>query len=241
MVREAGGELDDLLASGDLAERVGDDLAVLGGDDLGELALLRLEQLAEPEQDLLALGEREVAPGGERRLGRRDGRRDLGVIGQGDVLVTPIQMASIYAAIANGGTLYQPTVGKAIVSPDGQHVEEIEPQVNGRIPADDGTLANLQAATESVITTGSASWRFAGWPQDEIPLHAKTGTAEGYGDQQTDSWLATFSEDYTVVMTISQAGTGSGASGPAVRNIYEALYGVGEDGSINEDAALLPE
>ncbi|MBL1066523.1 penicillin-binding protein 2 [Streptomyces sp. 7-21] len=162
-------------------------------------------------------------------------------IGQGDVLVTPIQMASIYAAIANGGTLYQPTVGKAIVSPDGQHVEEIEPQVNGRIPADDGTLANLQAATESVITTGSASWRFAGWPQDEIPLHAKTGTAEGYGDQQTDSWLATFSEDYTVVMTISQAGTGSGASGPAVRNIYEALYGVGEDGSINEDAALLPQ
>jgi penicillin-binding protein 2 len=92
-----------------------------------------------------------------------------------------------------------------------------------------------------VITQGTADWRFLGWPQDEIPLHAKTGTAEGYGDQQTDSWLATFSDDYTIIMTISQAGTGSGASGPAVRNIYEAIYGVAEDGSIHPDRALLPE
>ncbi|MGP4111663.1 penicillin-binding protein 2 [Streptomyces sp. 4N509B] len=162
-------------------------------------------------------------------------------IGQGDVLVTPLQMASIYAAIANGGTLYQPTVGKAVISPDGQHVEEIEPTVNGQIPADDETVRNLQQATSDVVTRGTADWRFLGWPHDEIPLHAKTGTAEGYGDQQTDSWLATFSDDYTVVMTMSQAGTGSGASGPYVRNIYEAIYGVAEDGSIHENRALLPE
>src|SRR5690606_4593160 len=68
-------------------------------------------------------------------------------IGQGDVLVTPVQLATIYAAIANGGTLYQPTVGKAIVSPDGSKVEEIEPTVNGRLPADDETIRNLQQAT----------------------------------------------------------------------------------------------
>jgi penicillin-binding protein 2 len=164
-------------------------------------------------------------------------------IGQGDVLVTPIQLASVYAAISNGGTLYEPTVGKAVVSPDGQHVEEIAPTVAGQLPADDATIASLQEATESVVadSSGTAAWRFGGWPQDEIPLHAKTGTAEGYGDQQTDSWLCTFSDEYTVVMTISQAGTGSGASGPYVRNIYEAIYGVAEDGSIHEDRALLPE
>jgi penicillin-binding protein 2 len=162
-------------------------------------------------------------------------------IGQGDVLVTPIQLASIYAAIGNGGTLYEPTVGKAVVSPDGRRVEEIEPTVSGQLPTDEGTIHDLQAATQSVIESGSADWRFIGWPQDEIPLHAKTGTAEGYGDQQTDSWLATFSDEYTVVMTISQAGTGSGASGPYVRNIYEALYGVAEDGSIHDSRALLPQ
>jgi penicillin-binding protein 2 len=162
-------------------------------------------------------------------------------IGQGDVLVTPIQLASVYAAIGNGGTLHEPTVGKAIISPDGRRIEEIEPTVAGQLPADNATIANLQDATERVITAGSAAWRFGGWPQDEIPLHAKTGTAEGYGDQQTDSWLATYTDDYTIVMTISQAGTGSGASGPFVRNIWESIYGVGEDGSINENNALLPE
>jgi penicillin-binding protein 2 len=41
-------------------------------------------------------------------------------------------------------------------------------------------------------------------------------------------------------MTISQGGTGSGASGPAVRNIYDALYGVSDDGVINKKNALLP-
>ncbi|GAA3866442.1 penicillin-binding protein 2 [Streptomyces sedi] len=160
-------------------------------------------------------------------------------IGQGDVLVTPIQLASVYAAIGNGGTLYQPSVGKAVVAPDGQVIEEFEPQATGELPADDGTIDDLRAATERVVTTGSAAWKFGGWPQDEIPLHAKTGTAEGSGDQQTSSWLATFSDDFTVVMTISQAGTGSGASGDAVRRIWEAIYGV-DGGGVNEDAALLP-
>ncbi|WP_326599065.1 penicillin-binding protein 2 [Streptomyces sp. NBC_01803] len=162
-------------------------------------------------------------------------------IGQGDVLVTPIQLATIYAALGNGGTLYTPTVGRAVVAADGTVVEEFDPQPSGQLPADEETIENLRDATASVITTGSAAWRFGGWPQGEIPLHGKTGTAEASGDQQTTSWLATYSDDYTVVMTIAQAGTGSGASGPAVRNIWEAIYGVGEDGSIDRDAALLPE
>ncbi|RMI45227.1 penicillin-binding protein 2 [Streptomyces triticirhizae] len=161
-------------------------------------------------------------------------------IGQGDVLVTPIQLATVYAAIGNGGTLYQPSVGKAVVAADGRVIEEFEPQATGELPADEQTIEDLRDATASVITTGSAAWKFGGWPQNEIPLHGKTGTAEGAGDQQTSSWLATFTDDYTVVMTISQAGTGSGASGDAVRHIWEAIYGV-QGGGVNEDAALLPE
>ena len=87
---------------------------------------------------------------------------------------------------------------------------------------------------------GTAAWRFGGWPQNKIPMHAKTGTAEVAG-KQTTSWFATYTKDYTVVMTISQGGTGSGASGPAVRNIYNALYGVAGKGKIDEKKALLPE
>ncbi|PWI18433.1 penicillin-binding protein 2 [Streptomyces sp. Act143] len=162
-------------------------------------------------------------------------------IGQGDTMVTPIQMATIYAAISNGGTLYNPTVGKAIVSADGQSVDEIAPKSHGKLPISKTTLAKMDDALAGVATRGTAAWRFAqvGWPQDKIPMHAKTGTAEVYG-KQTTSWFATYTKDYSIVMTISQGGTGSGASGPAVRNIYDALYGVSDDGTINKKNALLP-
>ncbi|MDO0927731.1 penicillin-binding protein 2 [Streptomyces sp. TG1A-8] len=161
-------------------------------------------------------------------------------IGQGDTLVTPIQEAVIYGAVANGGTMYQPTIGKAVVSADGRTVEEIKPRRTGKLPVSRATLKGMDDAFAGVITRGTAAWKFGGWPQDRIPLHAKTGTAEVYG-KQTTSWLATYSKDYTVIMTIAQAGTGSGASGEAVRNIYSALYGVRSDGSVDQKAALLPQ
>ncbi|WP_063784152.1 penicillin-binding protein 2 [Streptomyces sp. SBT349] len=161
-------------------------------------------------------------------------------IGQGDVLVTPLQLATVYAALGNGGTLYSPQVGRAVVSPDGRDIEEFAPVVAGELPADEETINDLRDATASVVTSGSAEWKFGGWPQSDIPLRAKTGTAEASGDQQTTSWLATYTDDYTVVMSINQAGTGSGASGDAVRNIWESIYGV-SGGSVDEEAALLPE
>ncbi|MGK5639241.1 penicillin-binding protein 2 [Streptomyces sp. URMC 126] len=160
-------------------------------------------------------------------------------IGQGDTLVTPIQMATIYAAISNGGTLYDPTVGKAVISPDGKRIREIRPKAHGKLPFDKKTRDQLDSALAGVATQGSAAWRFQGWPQKEIPMHAKTGTAEVAG-KQTTSWFATYTQDFTIVMTISQGGTGSGASGPAVRKIYNALYGVDEQGKIDAKKALLP-
>jgi penicillin-binding protein 2 len=160
-------------------------------------------------------------------------------IGQGDTLVTPIQQAMIYGALANGGTEYVPTIGKAIVSADGKTVKEIKPKVKAKLPISQATHQGMDKALAGVITSGTAAWKFQGWPQDKIELHAKTGTAEVYG-KQTTSWLATYSKDYTIVMTISQAGTGSGASGEAVRNIYSAMYGVQADGSIDNKKALLP-
>ncbi|MEU5114883.1 penicillin-binding protein 2 [Streptomyces longwoodensis] len=160
-------------------------------------------------------------------------------IGQGDTLVTPIQEAVIYGALANGGTMYHPTIGKAIVSADGRTVSEIKPRKQGRLPITKATLKGMDAALAGVVTRGTAAWKFTGWPQEQIALHAKTGTAEVYG-KQTTSWLATYTKDYTVIMTIAQAGTGSGASGEAVRNIYSAMYGVQADGSIDKKKALLP-
>ncbi|WP_432068515.1 penicillin-binding protein 2 [Streptomyces sp. C10-9-1] len=163
-------------------------------------------------------------------------------IGQGDTLVTPIQMATIYAAMSNGGTLYTPTVGKAIISTDGKRVEEIQPKPHGKLPMDARLHSQIDGALAGVATRGTAAWRFAqvGWPQDKIPMHAKTGTAEVHG-KQTTSWFATYTQDYAIVMTISQGGTGSGASGPAVRNIYDAIYGLDDAGNQDLKRALLPQ
>ncbi|MCJ1677351.1 penicillin-binding protein 2 [Streptomyces sp. APSN-46.1] len=160
-------------------------------------------------------------------------------IGQGDVLVTPIQMATAYSAISNGGTLHDPTVGKAVISPDGK-IEVIKPKPHGMLPIDAQTISNLDKGLRSVVEPGgTAAWRFGGWPLDKIPMRAKTGTAQVYG-KQTTSWLATYTDDFAIVMTISQAGTGSGASGPAVRNIYNAMYGLDMEGNQDLKKALLP-
>ncbi|MDY0815120.1 penicillin-binding protein 2 [Kitasatospora purpeofusca] len=163
-------------------------------------------------------------------------------IGQGDTLVTPVQMARIYSALANGGTFYRPTVAKAVISPGGDLVREIAPHEDGRLPGDQKLLGYIDQATAGVVTGGTAAWKFtgAGWPQGKIELHAKTGTAEVEG-KQTTSWLTTYSRDYAVVMTISQGGTGSGGSGDAIRRIYQSLYGVDDKGNIDQGKALLPK
>ncbi|MDA5285722.1 penicillin-binding protein 2 [Streptomyces sp. NPDC054904] len=161
-------------------------------------------------------------------------------IGQGDTLVTPVQMASVYAAIANGGTIHQPSVGKAVISADGRSVREIAPKAQGKLPMDAKTRDDIDEALAGVATNGSAAWRFGGWPQKQIPMHAKTGTAEVQG-KQTTSWFASYTADYSIVMTISQGGTGSGASGPAVRKIYEAMYGLDPTGKQDLSKALLPQ
>lgn len=163
-------------------------------------------------------------------------------IGQGDTLVTPIQMATIYSAIANGGKLHDPTLGKAVIGPDGKRVHKIKPHAHGKLPVTKKALKKMDKALAGVAKKGTAAWRFgdAGWPQKKIPMHAKTGTAEVAG-KQTTSYFATYTKDYTVVMTISQGGTGSGASGPAVRNIYNAIYGVDSKGGMDKKAAMLPK
>jgi penicillin-binding protein 2 len=161
-------------------------------------------------------------------------------IGQGDTLVTPVQMARVYAAIANGGTLYQPTIGKAVISPDGKTVTPIKPKVVGKLPDSQSTLQYIDQALAGVVTEGTADWKFGNWPQNKIQLHAKTGTAEVYG-KQTTSWFDTYTKDYTIVMTISQGGTGSGGSGTAIRRIYEAMYGIQKDGQkIDPKKGIMP-
>jgi penicillin-binding protein 2 len=157
-------------------------------------------------------------------------------IGQGDTAVTPLQMAMVYATVANGGTLYEPRLVKARIAADGSRVEEIPP-----IVADEITGARAQRAIRflqdtlpGVTTQGSGREPFAGFPLDQIPVASKTGSAQVTGDKVSTSWFASYAPaddpQYAVVMMVTQGGTGSKTSGPSVRKIYEALFGVeGQD------------
>jgi len=150
-------------------------------------------------------------------------------IGQGDTIVTPIQLARAYAALSNGGTLYAPRIAKAVVGPDGKLVKRIAPLVQGHVKSKKSAIAYVDSALKGTPKVGTLAWKFGGFPLDKVQIRGKTGSAEVYGKQST-SWVATYTKDYVVVMMVTQAGTGSGTSGPAVRAIYEALYGItGED------------
>lgn len=156
---------------------------------------------------------------------RRPGEAALAAIGQGDLTVTPIQVAVAYAALANGGTLWRPRVGRAVLSASGEPVRVIPPERAGRLPLTSEQITFLREALRSTTRSGTAAAAFAGFPLDRIPVAAKTGTAEVAGRQPT-SWFASFDDRYVVVMVVAQGGTGAGTSAPSVRRIWEALYGL---------------
>lgn len=152
-------------------------------------------------------------------------------IGQGDVLVSPLQLARAYAAIANGGTLYEPRVARALVSADGSETREIEPVVAGKVPVSDTTLAYLQKALTEVPKAGTARGAFAGFPQDKVSVAGKTGSADAQ-NRQVSAWFASYAPaddpQFAIAVFVSQGGTGGMTSAPIARTIYEGIYGFGD-------------
>ncbi len=151
-------------------------------------------------------------------------------IGQGDTAVTPLQMAMVYAAIANGGKLFQPQIAKAIVAPDGTVVKEFDPIVSSKVDVPKSAIKFLRNTLPGVTRNGSGETPFLGFPLDQIPVASKTGSAQVTGSSVSTSWFASYAPadkpKYAVVVMVTKGGTGSLTSGPSVRKIYEALFGI---------------
>lgn len=175
---------------------------------------------------LTSLAVENCASGGQYRAGDEANF----AIGQGDVAVTPLQLARVYAAVANGGTLWVPQVAAATQNQDGSARTAIRPVQAGTVPLTPELRSFLAGALQGVVTAGTASGVFAGWPQAEYPLAGKTGSAEVFGKQAT-SWFASFGPvtdpRYAVVVMVAQAGTGASTAAPASRQIWEALRAAG--------------
>jgi penicillin-binding protein 2 len=157
------------------------------------------------------------------------GQAAIAAIGQGYVTVTPLQLADAYVALANGGTLYSPRIGEALVSPAGKVVQRIDPPVLAHVPASAYTLSYIRQALAGVVTQGTAAGAFGGFPLNKVCVAGKTGTAQLFGKNAT-SVFASFAPcnnpKYVVVVMLPNSGYGADAAAPAVRQIYDGIYGL---------------
>ena len=168
-------------------------------------------------------------------------------IGQGDTVVTPLKLTQMYAAIANGGTIWQASIAKAVVKTDGTVVKTFTPSKLGTLDVEASTIKFLQQSLREVVVSGTGAGVFAGFP---IEISGKTGTGQVFGKnpngslKDDTSWFASYAPSdnprYAVVMMVGQGGFGASTSGVGVRQIYEALFGVSGN-KIVPGAALFPE
>ena len=167
-------------------------------------------------------------------------------IGQGDTVISPLKLAQMYAAIANGGTILKPTIAKAIVKTDGTVIKEFKPEKLGVIPATKETIKFLNSSLREVVISGTGAGAFNSFP---IPISGKTGTAQVFGRNPNGSakadtsWFASYGPSnkprFVVVMMVSQGGFGASISGVGTRKIYETLLGV-EGSKVSSAKILFP-
>ncbi len=150
-------------------------------------------------------------------------------IGQGDMGVTPLQLANAYATLANGGTLYSPNIAKTAIDPATREIEiDYQPRALGEIylPPEirDPLIDGLAGVTTQEDGTGF--FAFETYPHDLLAVAGKTGTSEKFGKQDF-ALFAGFgpveNPEYVIVMVLEEAGFGSESAAPGVRNIFEAL------------------
>jgi len=157
------------------------------------------------------------------------GQAAIAAIGQGYVTVTPVQLADAYVALANGGTLYSPRIGEALVSPTGQVVQKINPPVIRHLPVSGDTLSYIRSALAGVVTQGTAASAFSGFPLSQVCVAGKTGTAQNFGANATSvfaSFAPCSNPKYVVIVMVPDAGYGADVAAPAVRTIWDDIYGL---------------
>jgi penicillin-binding protein 2 len=157
------------------------------------------------------------------------GQAAIAAIGQGYITSTPLQLTNAYTALANGGTLYAPRIGEALVSPSGKLVQKINPPVTRHLPVASETLAYIRTALAGVVTQGTAAGAFGGFPLNKVCVAGKTGTAQIEGKNAT-SVFASFAPcqhpQFVVVVMLPNSGYGADAAAPAVRAIWDGIYGL---------------
>jgi penicillin-binding protein 2 len=149
-------------------------------------------------------------------------------VGQGDVQVTPIQLAVAYSAIANGGNIVRPHVGEAVESGDGRVLQRIDPPPLRHLSIDAANQTAIrQGLHDAAQSPGGTSDDVMGNFPEQV--YAKTGTAQ-YSGQQDYAWYVCFVPDWVtnkpilVAVHVEQGGFGDVAAAPVAKQILSQWF-----------------
>ncbi len=149
-------------------------------------------------------------------------------IGQGELLVTPLQVATMMAAVGNGGILYQPQVVEMIAADPSSPDWSFEPTAVAQLPVGAENLDVIRDSLHKVtsVSYGTAYQAFEGL---EIPVAGKTGTAES-GQQNPHAWFAGYAPaedpEIAIAVIVEHTGEGSTYAAPLFREVVEAYFGI---------------
>lgn len=157
-------------------------------------------------------------------------------IGQGDLLTTPLQLANMTAAIANGGTLYRPRLAREVKDAEGAVTQTFQPEVIRKLALAPEYLAAIRAGMRDVVAQqfGTAYYSLK---QPELTIAGKTGTAEFAGPRDSKGFLPTHAlfvgyapyEDpkIAVAVVVYNGGEGSEAAAPVAADVMKAYFELG--------------
>jgi penicillin-binding protein 2 len=149
-------------------------------------------------------------------------------VGQGDVQVTPLQLAVAYAALANGGTIVRPHLGLDVQNADGTVLQNISPPSARHININSLYLETIrQGLRDAASQPGGTSYDVMGNFPEQV--YGKTGTAQ-YSNQTDYSWYACFvpasatTKPIVVVVHVERGGFGDVAAAPVARQILSQWF-----------------
>lgn len=168
-------------------------------------------------------------------------------IGQGEMLVTPLQLADAYATFANGGTRYSPNIATRILTPGGEVVRDFSPRVaeNVDLPPEIrepilqgllGVTAQQTGTAYSAFNLPGAGRGYTSFPLYDWPVAGKTGTSEKDGQADTALFAAFgpvdnpalgvargYTPEYAMSVVLEQAGFASQTAAPMVARVFERV------------------
>ena len=156
-------------------------------------------------------------------------------IGQGFILVTPLQMLNAAAAVANAGTLYRPQIVYQVTDADGQVIRPFTPEVLGQVPVSEENLAIVREGLRAAVEWGT------GWGAnlEGVAVAGKTGTAEypgppvdDEGHLPTHAWFTAFAPaekpEIALVVFVAGGGDGDATAVPIAADILRYYFDIPE-------------